>query len=896
MTRPTNVGHVALPKGVRRSTLARLALWCIVISGCTSFEPVDRGVCGNGLVEAGEDCDTDDPSCARCAVVCAEDADCPSSAYTCGTDGTCHAPSGAFAAPVAAGAFQVEDILVTDIDRDGIGDAVGVSSTSIAIRYGEAAARLSRSESVLTPSHSGPPAIGDLDGDGATDIALLASDGLVAYGSRFGALAPMSARSALVDTVGGTDIDLREVFSLSRFSIGALAVDPTQGGIVAILALDFLGSFVGEAPCLGRLGTITAAQLPMENVDVYKVSESDSVVSFVTAGASPKLCVMALHKPLLGDWQINDITPANAAGLTRKPILADMEADADKCPGLVNTDAGSMGLRYWDGVMSGGACTLTQVASTTGTAMPGIPGNASNVVVGRIPLSPTFASFAADMLVLSDGVHAYIPGASGGFGQLYVSERRLGGADFADLDGDAQLDGVLIAESEDDVDVLFRRPNSLFPALPGYVVYRVDTSSRVVATKIGDYDGNGRLDLALVEQLADYQRMLVSYGTASYLSPTVSVAAFESVLALATVPFGGAEDQAAITDDLIVLQPPPPGQTSSSITLLLGSTLGTMIPFFDPRIDDDPDMDGPMAADNERLALTNVVIGRFGGATGGPRDLLAIGVDSRATPQSGPVVWRMPGTDAGPDSTELPAKNTDGLADCLKNIGTGLCVREARYLAWPASDDADVVFAIDRATPPHAVRFDPAASGAATATTLAPVVDGLGSSTAVQSLQHGDLDGDGVRELIVVARPRMMTGQGVVLVCTTSGANVTGCDDVVPRVAEAASALGTPVDVCVDAAPIRATYHDRETAPSAAQSLVVACRDGGGSALYRLQGDDIDLVARTSSRLDRIHVGDVTGDRVEDLLAIEGESGAQTLVVFRHCSSRDQASCTGGGQ
>jgi hypothetical protein len=102
--------------------------------------------------------------------------------------------------------------------------------------------------------------------------------------------------------------------------------------------------------------------------------------------------------------------------------------------------------------------------------------------------------------------------------------------------------------------------------------------------------------------------------------------------------------------------------------------------------------------------------------------------------------------------------------------------------------------------------------------------------------------------------------------------------------------------VCVDAAPIRATYHDRETAPSAAQSLVVACRDGGGSALYRVNGDEIDLVARTSSRLDRIHVGDVTGDRVEDLLAIEGESGAQTLVVFRHCSSRDQASCTGGGQ
>ncbi|MFN0250200.1 MAG: FG-GAP repeat domain-containing protein [Kofleriaceae bacterium] len=862
---------------------------------CTSFEPVDRGVCGNGLVEAGEDCDADDPSCVRCAVVCTEDADCPSSAYACGADGTCHAPSGALAAPVAAGAFLVEDILVTDIDRDGIGDAVGVSSTSIAIRYGDPAARLSRSESVLTPSHSGPPAIGDLDGDGATDLALLASDGLVAYGSRFGELAPMSARSALVDTAGGGGIDMRKVFTLSRFSIGALAADSDQGGAVGIFALDFLGNFVGAAPCFGRLGTLSAAQVPAENIDVYKVSESDSVVAFVTSGASPKLCVMALHKPLFGDWQITDITPANAAGLARKPILADLETDADRCPGLVNTDAGSTGLRYWDGAMSGGTCTLTQVPSPIGTALPPIPGNAMNLAVGRIPLSPMVMTFAADMLVMNDGVYAYVPGAGGGFGQLYSSERRLGGADFADLDGDAEVDGVLIAESEDDVDVLFRRANFLFPSVPGYVVYRVDTSSRVVATKIGDYDGNGRLDLAIVEQLADYQRMLVSYGTADYLSPTVSVAAFESVIALATVPFAGAEDQAGITDDLIVLQPPPPGQTSNSITLLLGSTLGTMIPFFDPRSDDDPDMDGPMLADDERLALTNVVIGRFGGAASdGPGDLLAIGVDSTETPQSGPVLWRMPGTDVGPDSTEVPAKTTSGLADCQRSVGTGLCVREARYLAWPVSDDADVVFAIDRATPPHAVRFDPAASGAAMATVLAPVVDGLGTSTVVQSLQHGDLDGDGARELIVVARPRTTSGQGVVLVCTTSGASVTECSDVVPRIAEAASALGTPIDVCVGAAPIRATYHDRDTAPSSAQSLVVACRDGDGSALYRVHGDEVGILARTSSRLDRIHVGDVTGDRVDDVLAIEGESGAQTLVVFRHCSSREQASCAGG--
>ncbi|MGE0396243.1 MAG: FG-GAP repeat domain-containing protein [Kofleriaceae bacterium] len=874
----------------------RLVIACVLLAACTSFEPIDRGVCGNGLVEAGEDCDSDDPSCQRCAVLCSDDTDCPTSAYACGTDGTCHAPSGALGSPVAAGAFQVDDIAITDIDRDGIGDAVGVSSTSIAIRYGEAAGRLSRAESVLTPSHSSPPAIGDLDGDGATDIAVLASDGLVAYGSRFGALAPMTARSALVDTVGGNDIDLRKAFQLASFTIGAFAVDGATG-FWGLVVIDFLGNFVGAAPCMSRIGTIGEAQLSMSDVDVYRVSDTDSVVSFVTEGAQPKLCVMALHKPLIGNWQITDITPANAASLARKPVLADLEADADKCPGLINTDAGAPGLRYWDGAMNAGACTLAQVASPAGTALPAAGQLSANVAVGRVPLVPAFGAFAADMVVMSDGVYAYLPGPGGGFGLLYRSERRLAGADFADLDGDAAIDGVLLAESDDDVEVLFRRPNSLVPAIPGYVVYRVDTSSRVVATKIGDYDGNGRLDLAIVEQLADYQRMLVSYGTMNYLSPAVSVGAFTEVLSLATVPFGGAEDQAAITDDLLVLQPPPPGQTSSSISLLLGSTLGTMIPFFDPRIDDDPDEAGPMVSEQDRLQLTNVVIGRFGGSTSeGPGDLLAIGVDSRDMPQSAPVLWRMPGTDTGPDSTEVPAKDTMGLADCAKDIGTGLCVREARYLAWPTSGDADVVFAIDRASPPHAVRFDPAASGTASASSLTPVVDGLGSAAIARSLRPADLDGDGAPELVVVGAPRSQGGDSVVLVCEMSGAMATSCEDRVPAVRGAAAALGAPITACIDAAPIRATYHDRESEVSAAQALVIACRDEEGSALYRVRGDEITLLARTSSKLDRVIAGDVTGDGVDDVLAVEGESGAQSLVVFPQCSSREQAACAGGGQ
>jgi hypothetical protein len=41
--------------------------------------------------------------------------------------------------------------------------------------------------------------------------------------------------------------------------------------------------------------------------------------------------------------------------------------------------------------------------------------------------------------------------------------------------------------------------------------------------------------------------------------------------------------------------------------------------------------------------------------------------------------------------------------------------------------------------------------------------------------------------------------------------------------------------------------------------------------------------------LNSVRVGDVTGDGVEDMVLLEGENGAQTLVVYPQCSSRDTA-------
>ncbi|HUS28648.1 MAG TPA: hypothetical protein VMZ53_09065, partial [Kofleriaceae bacterium] len=82
-----------------RSCIPRVSLWialgvAFTAAACTDFSTPDRGVCGNGLLEPGEDCDSSDATCVKCAVACSTSAQCPSSAYACGVDGFCHAPGG----------------------------------------------------------------------------------------------------------------------------------------------------------------------------------------------------------------------------------------------------------------------------------------------------------------------------------------------------------------------------------------------------------------------------------------------------------------------------------------------------------------------------------------------------------------------------------------------------------------------------------------------------------------------------------------------------------------------------------------------------------------------------------------------------------------------------------
>lgn len=874
---------------MRGVVAAALAL----VAGCTDFDTIDRDVCGNGLLEPGEDCDSDDASCVRCAVVCSAASDCPNESYACGVDGVCHAPGGALGQPVASGTFQVNEYRVTDIDHDRIGDVLGLSRTSIVVRHGAASAGLGKTDSIVTPSQTGPASFGDLDEDGALDVTLTTFDGIVSYSSSYGELAPVAIHQPLSDETGNP-LDVRKLFHLAPTVFGAFIVD---SGVVYLFTIDFSNPFAAQpsvmpaAPCGARIGPVSEATFEPTAVDVFQVnrdtnSKLDSIVSFVSGPASArKLCVMSIHREAYAGIgatpaiEITDITPAGAASPQTAPMLADLDLDTDVCPGLLDRDGGATGMKYWDGAMVNSRCSFT--ASVSGTPLPPITDAAPGVkIVARLPLEPAMFGVATDALVLSDGVYVYLPNGTifepnRRYSPVYRSTRPLALAEHGDLNGDGYIDAVVAAEGEDDLDLLLRATTA-----SGYQLLRLDTASEATTLTIDDFDGNGINDIAFTERQDDHQRMMISYGTPDRPLDPVSVGVFTDVREVVRIQFTDSIDQLGVAADLLVLQPVP-NSNQTRISFLHGSPQRTMLTYFDPRND---------TSKGETL-FRGSVIGNFSaaGMSGGLADVLAIApLLSNAT--SGPSVkaWLVPGTPDGLDGTQNGGVGINGVADCTRGTGDGLCLDQALYQPFPIDDDHDVVIAIDHGL--TALLVDPwTTSTPVTPTQLPALTSKIPSDVAPRALYPTDLDGDGVRELVAAFSPTSADSSGSLLVCSTSAGSAATCNDLVPAIV---AASGGSVRQCFDAAPAKISTRGPTSSDPLGFDLVAACRGTEGTGLYRVHrdatgADIVDRLALSGAPIVQVRAGDVTGDGIDDLVLVEGEPGAQSLLVYPQCGSRD---------
>jgi hypothetical protein len=815
----------------------------LALTACTTFEPVARNTCGNGVLEPGEDCDSTDATCVHCAVMCSTAADCPNDGYACGVDGACHAPGGALGPAVEAGQFFTDDMRITDIDDDGIGDVVGVSRTSLVVRHGDPGASLVRTDAQFTPSQAGPASFADLDGDNTLDVTIATPDGLVSYASPYKALSPLDVRDVLVDNATMQPLDARMIFAIPPTALGAFVA---QNGVMAFEVVDLnpLNGSNGALPC----GVLDAAQFSPDLVDVYE--KNNETIVALTSKNGGKLCVLDVYRSA-GAINIAQLTGANAPVVMNKPILADLDSDGDYCPDVITSDGGPQALLHRNGTAVGGHCTLgLEAALPPISQLPAV-----DPLRGRVALTPQPIGFVPDALVFEDSIVGFT-GSAWGVG--YSSPRPIARAIDGDLDGDGMTDVLISAEGTDDISILYRS-SALFAS---YDEYRLDTLAPVTAMTLGDFDGDGNVDIDYSERVGDHQRMMVSYGAGSRPTPPIEVGTFADITSLAPLSPQIFNDPNHQITDLIVLSPDPNGGPPA-FTFLLGSAQRSLLPLYDPR------------PGGSQALLRTAVVASF---TGDPApDIFAI-----ATLGGAAVGWQVAGPLSAYADAKRPTFLIDDAVDCSRGPSAGpLCADDALSITWPGAQH-DTVLEVDHAG--HAIAFDPAAAMVTNATTMTGTlatthVTTFAGHSGVRTLARVDLDGSGTPKLLA-------TFDDAVLVCPMGpGAVPSGtCDDI-------ATKIGDPGITCTDAATGHFGFTDTTTATTAGTDLVALCHAGGESIIYRVHDGTADVLLRTPRDLRALRAGDITGDGLDDLVAIAGGQGDQSLVAFPQCSSRTLATC-----
>ncbi len=248
----------------------------VALGGCADLSEMDEGVCGNGVVESGEDCDRfPDGQCIpvgeknACRIQCAPDSSgdrpaCPTG-WGCGTDDLCRQPTGTFQAaawlPVEGGA----KLATGDFDGDKRQDLAFTTLRELVVTYFDTDAKVADSLRWFSPL-SAPPPVGQLTAEPSPDDIVLQVDGLtVLVGDLARTLRPTAYAPFNVEATSA------RVLVMDAMPLGSDSKDPSlwagdeiiviAGGVVSHIGQEstglmdmstMKGEFAGD-PLVGRI-------------------------------------------------------------------------------------------------------------------------------------------------------------------------------------------------------------------------------------------------------------------------------------------------------------------------------------------------------------------------------------------------------------------------------------------------------------------------------------------------------------------------------------------------------------------------------------------------------------------------------------------------------------------
>jgi hypothetical protein len=566
--------------------LARVALGFALLAmtaRCADLPDIPAGICGNGVVEPPEDCDSfafdakalcrPKGSAGECHLDCRVRSDgtrptCPDG-WGCDADGLCRAPTDQFESPVEIKIGGASSLLTGDFDGDGRAD---ILSREPLDAYGRAKFRFhyfdekgALTETRILPKLLASPIIADLSGDGRSDV--------VFTDFRVGLTLGQADRGLVPETFGayhvpGAKVRMVAVYDELINGDSALFAVTTLGGVPGYYLPSPNGVLVLRGPLPGPFEALVGAPVDGDVFDDWSDSPCREIIGAARGATAFTVVDVCSRSPKTGVvfWRepgvVTTIALVPPAPIDAAPLVADINVDGH--PDVLLRAGGQVYVALSDGKHLSDAVPYRLLLANDDEISPDIP----------MPLAAgDFTGDGAPDFVFADRLLTSSLTPASALPRYQVDFLNLGApwteAKIADLNANGKLDVVAASSGRLGID--------FFNGSGGQYLtdFSIPTHGPVAHLAVADLDGDLIDDLAFVETAPsadDRDAIMVSFGQLSGRPlapvPVARVARSEELRAFSESGRGNLIVSSAETVD---------GAEGGALTLLAGS--GDRMPY-----------------------------------------------------------------------------------------------------------------------------------------------------------------------------------------------------------------------------------------------------------------------------------------------------------------------------